>query len=135
MYVRRCLGRKVDRYLAVLPQRRNAERVAILAHRSRALRHDGVAGSVVAGTGVGRNGHAPLCHGAALRCIGVRRQSVAVKQRPAGIDVLQLINIAVAGIEIIRGDNDRECGAAALRLIQRRQLITAWHTVGLTDLR
>ena len=123
---RRRLGSKVDRHLAVLPQCGNAEGIAVL---------HGVAGGIIAGVGIGRDGHAPLRHGAVLRRVGVRRQCVAVEQRPAGVDILQRIDIAVAGIGIIRGDDDRECGAAALRLLQRRHLIVGGHAVGLADLR
>ena len=125
----------MDRHLAVLPQRGNAEGIAVLTHRCRTLGRDGVAGGVIAGVGVGRDGHAPLRHGAILRRVGVCRQSIAVEQRPTGVDILQRVDIAMAWIGIVRGYDDRERGAAALRCLQRRHLIVGRHAVGLADLR
>ena len=103
------LGREVDRDRAVRTQGRDAEQVALLRHNSGSLRRDRRAIGIVAAGRDGRDRHA-LPDDRSGRFRGVRRHSrgVALEQAPDGADLLHGIDLSVAGIGILRRDDDGE---------------------------
>ena len=103
------LGREVDRDRAVRAQGRDAEQVALLRHNSGPLRGDRCAVGIVAAGRDGRDRHA-LPDDRSGRFRGVRRHSrgVALEQAPDGADLLHGIDFSVAGIGILRRNDNGE---------------------------
>ena len=103
------LGREVDRDRAVRAQGRDAEQVALLRHNSGPLRGDRCAVGIVAAGRDGRDRHA-LPDDRSGRFRGVRRhgRGEALQQAPDGADLLHGIDFSVAGIGVLRRDDDGE---------------------------